>query len=823
MSEIDERLKRVFIPHLKTQFSRGTPVLLTGAGFSLEAKNMKGNTLPTLQALQERLWDLCFPNEQFDGSSVQDLYDHSRQRHPQDTERLLRDLLTINPETLPKWYEAIHSLSWRRCYTLNVDNLADACNLAFSLPRRLKLISTSASKVSSRTEVSELEVIHLNGTLDDLPHGVTFSTTQYADRLAKLDPYYFELTGDLISRPVIIIGTRLEEPSLWQYIEYRRARGRRGLQELRPRSYLVAPHVSRAKKALLTELNIEWLPMTGKEFCLRVLSQVQKESDAGLKVLSNVQSGQPAKLSLVADLAVRPNERSEFLLGQEPIWADLQSGRAAKRTVDESLHSLVVSSLKQEHGKLIVVTGTAGSGKSTSLMRICLELQAEGTPVAWADRELHVSTHEIRTSMKRDDSPRVLAIDDADMYGSALTTLIRTLIPSDSTRIVLVAIRSSKVDSVISQAALTSVVTEEVVMPNLTDSDIDRLVQVLDDNNRLGVLKGKSNSQQRDAFRSQSGRQLLVAMIQATSHKRFDEKVIDELTGLDQDSARIYALIAVAHSFRFNLKPEEVLIASGDPTNTSLNIIHQLVNRKIVVQQSNGTVSARHRVLAEKIQDRLQTSGQIIGIIQGLVHVSSSHIRPNMSSSDRPRRMLRILLNHDYLLKIGGLDAARNIYADIESILSWDYHYWLQRGSAEVEMGELHLAEQFLNQARSISVNDRLVQNEWAYFLMRRAIENPRAREAKDFVEEATDILQNLMGQRDHMSSYPYHVLGSQGLAWARRALGPSEKGPYLHSLISTLDRGIARFPRVKDLVQLREDVKREYLGIAIPANRRTD
>jgi len=39
---------------------------------------------------------------------------------------------------------------------------------------------------------------------------------------------------------------------------------------------------------------------------------------------------------------------------------------------------------------------------------------------------------------------------------------------------------------------------------------------------------------------------------------------------------------------------------------------------------------------------------------------------------------------------------ARDIYEELESILSWDYHYWLQKGSLQVEAGNIRLAENFL-------------------------------------------------------------------------------------------------------------------------------
>ena len=358
---------------------------------------------------------------------------------------------------------------------------------------------------------------------------------------------------------------------------------------------------------------------------------------------------------------------------------------------------------------------------------------------------------------------------------------------------------------------------QEFVMPNLTDADIDGLIRVLDEHNRLGYLKDKPLENQREQFRKQAGRQLLVAMIQATSNRRFEEKALEELTDLTPESARVYALIAVSHSFRFGLRRDEILVAAKNLSNDTLNVVDQLVRRRIVRYRPSGFIWARHRVIADILHDKLQESGQIKGVLEGLALLAASKLGRGMARSDRPRRMIRSLLNHDYLLRVIGVDATRNLYASLESLLSWDYHYWLQRGSAEVENGKLDLAEQFLNQAKSISPHDAFVQNEWAYLLFRQAIEHPGSAAAPKLVREATKILERLMSRGGHLSAYPYHVLGSQGLAWSRRGLGSQEKQRYLRSIVATLDEGINKYPKKKDLNRLHRDLKREYLEMAVP------
>ena len=56
-----EELQRVCIPHLRTQFKRAQPILFTGAGFSVAARNSSGETLPTYAALQKKALGPLFP------------------------------------------------------------------------------------------------------------------------------------------------------------------------------------------------------------------------------------------------------------------------------------------------------------------------------------------------------------------------------------------------------------------------------------------------------------------------------------------------------------------------------------------------------------------------------------------------------------------------------------------------------------------------------------------------------------------------------------------------------------------------------------------
>lgn len=823
---LQKDLPENLIPYLCGQFERARPILFTGAGISVNAKNICGEPVPSYSDLKKKLWELCFPATPFDeSSSLQDIYDHAVRRHRAKVVELLTKHLTINADSLPVWHKTLFSMPWARCYTLNADDLAVAVSRRFKLPRNIVPISATAPATSAGvyTVPSQgLQVIHLNGTIGDLPDHVTFSLTQYAERLAQPDPWYVALVAQLCSQPFVFIGTRLDEPSLWQHLELRKSRGGRALRELRPRSFLVVPKIDLARQALLADYNVEWISMTAEDFVTQVLGEVGTAAQKGLNLLTSRSDGskqERGQLQEVATLAVHPDEPSDFLLGQEPIWADIQSGRAIQRESDNALWEAVQDFLKKSDLRgLITITGTAGSGKSAALMRVCLRLMAEGIRVGWVDRDEGLAPRDIRAAMRSDQPPDVLAIDDADLYGPELAPMIREIVLGGKAPLMIVAIRAGKVEKILNPVRLEDIPRKEIAMPPLADADIIGLLEVLDKGNRLGILKGKSREEQKRIFREQAGRQLLVAMIQATSGRRFEEKVVEELFDLDEDGQLVYSLVAVASAFRFSLTKDEVLTASGDSSNKVLNVVDQLSRRGILTATGvDGSIRARHRMIAEILLKELQSRLLLSSILFGLALVCATRVNPKLNRSARAWRFLRKIINHEFLVRALGVEPARNLYGSIESLLHWDSHYWLQRGSLEVEYGDLALADNFLNQARGLAPDDPLVDNERAYLLFKQAIQNPAGIDAPEMVTEATTLLEDLISIRGKFDPYPYHVLGSQGLAWARRGIVKlEEKKTYLQKLLRRIEEGQRNHPRQEDLKKLHEDLQRELLSLSI-------
>jgi hypothetical protein len=139
--------------------------------------------------------------------------------------------------------------------------------------------------------------------------------------------------------PFVFVGTRLDEPPLWQHLQLRANRGGRKIQELRPHSFLVTPLLDKARESVLAQYNISWIRSGVEEFAKQTLQPLIKTTTKGFDVLAEFENRTKPKPRIpdVPTLAKYSPQKTEFLLGAEPVWSDIQAGRAITREVDKKL------------------------------------------------------------------------------------------------------------------------------------------------------------------------------------------------------------------------------------------------------------------------------------------------------------------------------------------------------------------------------------------------------------------------------------------------------------------------------------------------------
>ena len=803
--EMDHGLRSL----LAGQLSRGELVLFTGAGFSLQAPCSGGGTVPSVAELRELLSAIGLPGQPLDtSSSLGDLYACALDQGGKRTREIIESRFRVTgniPESYRRWF----SQPWHRIYTLNIDDLDEALNRSNDLPFPIRAVSAISEGFGIAG--SDVLSVHLNGTVADFPD-ITFSPGQYGERLARPDSWYTQLVSDLMASPVLFVGTELNEPPLWQHLELR---GKRGPgPENRPRSYLIAPDLPIARRAMLRKFNVEWIPLGHGEFMDQILWSMEHERDIGIGSIRKKRGPARATDALlkVSELRTQPSENvREFLMGRQPEWADLtDEGFAVVRSFEASLSK----SIRDAAPKIIVLTGTAGSGKSTTLMRLGIEFHADSHDVRWLDLNDEVALVRLRDEVRR-ESPGVLLIDELELLGQAAGSFLSELVDENPDLLVIAALRSSRYQGLEAQMDMADGAVLEYTIPNLDDSDIDVLLSALEAAGKLGRLRGMDRNKRVAALRHEAGRQLLVAMLQATSGKRFDEKICDEVRDLDHTSAAIYGTVALATHVRTGLTRHEIMLAAGEPSNESAAQLQRLLDRHILLLRGELIVT-RHRLIAERVVGYLKAEGRLGEVTRGVAFVLATAVNPGTRPS-RPHAILTRLINHDWLIRNfnGEWDVVRSIYDRIEPLLQWDHHYWLQRGSFEVEKGDPRAAENYLESARSMAPTDYRVQTEWAYMILRQATTNPGDVGLAQLAVDAFDELEDAISRRGDSDPYPFHIMGAHGLEFIETAsLGRDEKLKFVTRIRLVVEDGRRRHPKDEYLIDLAKRLERLFLTV---------
>lgn len=785
-------------------------MLFTGAGFSFGAENAEGQPVPQGSELKKAIWNLIEPGTEPDeGSTLADTYAAALASNRGKLTTLLRERLQVAPDSLGQTHELWLSMPWKRAYTLNIDDLEMAAWRKFEFPRRILPHSGLELNLPSNVD-GDLLYTHLNGTLDDVPD-VTFADPQYGQRHLQENPLYTQLTADLLAYTVVFVGTEIRESLFWQYLAMRDVRGTRGVREMRPVSFLVTPSLPGDRRRMLATFNIRWVPATAEEFADEVLAALGDSVQRGHDALrtANPKSGEVI-LPKVTDFSTEVQDGpSEYLLGAEPSWSDIRSGRAVERDFEKGVEP-------SELVGCLVVSGTAGAGTTTTLMRLALRAVAEGRDSRWLGANHDFDVHQLSRYLRKHDDDIVLFIDDADTFGRSLREFVKDIKSVLPHVTLVVGMRGSKVDRFLEQDP-ENPIYEELQVPLLEDTDIELLLAALDADNKLGALKGLKHAQRVDRIKKECGRELLVAMIEATSGVRFELKVAEEFNDLPPEQRLIYAAVSISSELRFGLTRDEVLIASGDVSNTGLFALDRLVARRLLISEGDHDIRIRHRRLAEVIVTRLRNSGEMRAPYFGLARAMAMRAQPGDRKS-RSARLLTALIGHRRVGTTFSVDDAREFYASLEELLKDSYHYWLQRGGFELQYGNIRSAGNFLQQARAGGEQDYRVKTEWAYYLLKSAWEDPNAADAFERVAEAKEILVSEFERRGNSDVHIWHVFGSQILAWTRRApLSPDERAEELESAKRHMIAACHAHPYARDLRELKDEIEREWLMTRVP------
>ena len=398
-------------------------------------------------------------------------------------------------------------------------------------------------------------LLKLHGCITDTAdHTVPLilSVDQYLTHRQGRNRVFGHLESLSYEHPLVFIGHSLQDPDIRHLLlEF-------GSSELRPRYYAVAPNLTGPERRLWESKRITPIEGTFEEF-LRALDE-QLSSPFRAVVPVPAETDLPIAKRFVVPSAGLSDDCVGFLTndvdyvheempvqdilprlfykGFNPRWAAIEKQLDARRDLEDTvLVRTVLDDELQQRCRLYVIKGHAGSGKSVFMQRIaweaantyqklCLDMRPNGG----------LSFDAIRELSKVIDERIYMFIDDINEHVHEVTTLINQARRHSIPITIIGAARVNEWN--VSCEELEASVEEEFELRYLSSREIDRLLTLLEQHGALHRLQNASEGERRLAFMERAGRQLLVALHEATLGKPFEDIVADEFREIRPDSAR---------------------------------------------------------------------------------------------------------------------------------------------------------------------------------------------------------------------------------------------------------------------------------------------
>lgn len=831
--------------YLLRNLNRNNILLFLGAGFSSLASNLSNENLPLGMELSKKIWEFLGYTEEFDNSTLQDLYQAllaSSKKKNEISEFLNRNLLV---SSFPPIYDILAKPFWYRIYSLNIDNLIEEIykkNTSIGL----KSLSYPYDEPEDRDQsLDKIQLIHLNGKLPCEPQDIVFSTMQYAKSSIQVLPFYQQFVREYATRPTIFIGTELNEQLLWQHIESRKQKPSQ-LPELRPKSFLISRKISKPKQANLKEYNIVSVEASAEDFLLWLDTKrdliVNKNEVLKVTLPSLSYFYETIDFSRFrkefsdftnsfnrVSTDIKPvTERSLYLLGAAPKWEDIINDFDAPRDITTKLYSEIIELYnKSKELSLNFILGSGGCGKSTILRRLGIRLVQNGCNVYLTNSEVLPEPENLFNVLKLLDQKVILLFDNAEIVLKKLQPYIDKLNELKHRPIFIVASRTNNFDRM--KAAFNLQYNfKEFFVPNLNRDEIKRVIKVLDENKLLGKLQGLTNEQRIHEFESRANKQILVAMKEATSGLGFDMIIKDEFSEIQPDEAKILCLcVALATSLGYRITIQEFIGCSTSlPSETLIYLKRNL--RDIVVESGNRNeeLLLRHKVIAEYIVNYCVTLTQLRESFVRILNVLGTEVK---SKGKRTKRfnLYKALINHKFIFNKFSKDIkeARKIYDSLSDLFKDDFLFWLQYGTLELIGGDLVLAENYINQSDSLKQGDNHVLSAKGYLYLKKSIVTTDYKESLNYLNLGSQIILSQLADFRSRDSYFYHIYCKQKYNWIIKWLAQKEeeKKYELYELRKISAQAVRDFPDDSKLSNIDHTINVTYLNMGIDISERPE
>lgn len=504
-----------------------------------------------------------------------------------------------------------------------------------------------------------------------------------------------------------------------------------------------------------------------------------------------------------SDLPCDQIPAQEFYRGASYGWSPIQQDFDVARSLTDTVLNDCV--LMDEVDRTVacdfyLVKGHAGSGKTVVLKRLAWDATVVFSKIClyYADMA-RIPYDAIAEVAEAVDERIFLFIEHPADHIADLAYLLRRARREGLRITVICAERGNEWN--VECGALKSLVTEVYDIRYLSRREIVNLLSKLKQNNCLGLLGGLTEEERIAAFEKKAGRQLLVALHEATLGKPFEDTIYDEFQSIEPEGARrIYLTICTLNRLEVVVRAGVIKRVHGvsfDEFRQKFFLpLESIVQTLDYMSSRDMAYQARHPWIAEVVFERvLKSADERYDLYLQLLDALDIGYE-----ADR-RAFRRLIRARDLIALFPDPRLVRRLYEKARETVGEDAYLYQQRAIFEMrrENPNLALAYEYLTNAVRVAPYDKSIVHSLAELEIERSKRANSEMEQGRHLGSAQRLARSLTGS-DTDSSYGFHTLCKIGLDELRHELScdvPSDQSvsECIKTLEKDLDAGLQRFP----------------------------
>jgi tetratricopeptide (TPR) repeat protein len=806
-------------PVLVADANAGRLVLFLGAGASENAIHPTGQSPPTASQLAAALAKEFLSASYKDRPLAQVAELAISETDLVRVQSFIRDLL--HPFQPSPSHKLLPMFRWKAIATTNYDLLVERAYQAVSERFQTPVaFLKNGQRVEERLQGATNGVVFLklHGCISDIEDQncpLILTPDQYITHRHGRSRLFDRLKELAYEHSIVFIGHRLADSDIRAILLELDSLG-----TMRPRFYLVTPGLSKPDVRLWESRRVTCIDATFDSF----ITRLDSASPRALRPLhSQVITAHPiAKhfavsptTQLSADLAhalesdieylhstisAGPVTPTAFYKGYFTDWGPIQQDLDIPRSVTQQvLHDLVFPPVELKSGEqdLVLIKGHAGAGKSVVLHRVAWELAtAFDKLVVFLKRSGRLTLEPLR-ELHRLTQKRIYLfvdglVDRASDVESLLLAARRERVP-----ITLVGAERNNEWNV-ACGALESYLSTTHDVRYLSRAEIAALIDKLTEHRSLGHLAGMTREQQMLELEEHAGRQLLVALHEATFGKPFGDIILDEFNSITfPDAKDLYLTVAILHRLRAPARAGLISRIHGIPFKDFKSRLFEPLEFVVFARQADSgqdyVYETRHPHVAELVFERVLIDAKVrFAEYERIIKALDVDF-----SVDRDA-LLRLVNHRELRTLFPDASMIRDLYAAAVARVGEDALLLQQQALFEMhtDHGDLELAEGLLVKARLLMPRNRSLLHSQAELALRRSQSAVNQLKRQVHRARAREIAESMI-QESPRSSFPHHTL-LKAILEELEDTDPTDVAAMERSVASferVLARAVGRFP----------------------------